>query len=65
MESQPQNTVRQIMMASLIYFQFDHLNLKLLMFISILQFLKFELLKFRSFEFMIFHPCMQGEAAVV
>ena len=36
---------------------FNHLNLKLLSFVSIRQVLNFEFLKFRFLEILNFHPC--------
>ena len=36
----------------------DHLNLKLLCFIGMLQVLRFEFLKFRILEILNFHPCI-------
>ena len=37
----------------------NHLNMKLFIFVGILQILKFEFLKFRILEFLNFHPCYQ------
>ena len=45
----------------------DHLNLKLLIFITILQVLRFDFKKFRILEVLSFHPCtlyMQEAKAV-
>ena len=38
----------------------DHLNLKLLIFIGILQVLRFDFQKFRILEILNFHPCIYG-----
>ena len=40
---------------------FNHLNMKLLIFVGILQVSKFESLKFRILEILNFHPC-EGSA---
>ena len=40
---------------------FNHLNMKLFVFIGSLQVLKFEFLKFRILEILNFHPCMYHE----
>ena len=61
LNSASKSLIRQILMASLILIlsylkTIDHLNMKLLIFIGILQVLRFDFQKFRILEILNFHP---------
>ena len=56
-KSASKSRIKQILLA-LIYFQFDHLNLKSLIFVGILQVLRFDYKKVRILEILNFLPCV-------